>query len=287
MIYIAICDISQVGNLEDDTYRILPQRVLERTRKVANEKQKKERFFAYLTLKELYAKLYPECPLPDIAYTKKGKPYFVAEEKNATAESGVQFNISHSGNIVAVVLSEKREVGIDVQLVSDTKINKDRIEKRLLSDIEIVTEAHFSEEKGYTPPQFQAFFFEPCAKLGRVKSKNGDFDKSNGKKDDVNVKEGASSQTISEEPTSDCECERIEEIIKSVRKTIEEISPKKSVAEFAGKWTVFEASIKMSGGGFSDVKRTREILENSKINTFVLTDKERSKYYLSIASNEI
>jgi Phosphopantetheinyl transferase len=56
------------------------------------------------------------CP-PDkeIKYTKCNKPYF---EDNL-----IQFNISHSGEIVVCALSHENEIGIDIEIVTDVEID--------------------------------------------------------------------------------------------------------------------------------------------------------------------
>jgi 4'-phosphopantetheinyl transferase len=56
------------------------------------------------------------CP-PDkeIKYTKHDKPYF---EDNL-----IQFNISHSGEIVVCALSTENEIGIDIEMVTNVEID--------------------------------------------------------------------------------------------------------------------------------------------------------------------
>jgi phosphopantetheinyl transferase len=67
-------------------------------------------------LRELYGK-----PLPEIAYTKLGKPYFVG--------SDLHFSISHTPNHAFCVLSD-RPVGIDAE-EKDRQIRLDLAEKIL------------------------------------------------------------------------------------------------------------------------------------------------------------
>ncbi|WP_281322347.1 4'-phosphopantetheinyl transferase family protein [Flavobacterium aestivum] len=56
------------------------------------------------------------CP-PDkeIKYTKHNKPYF---EDNL-----IQFNISHSGEIVVCALSTENEIGIDIEIIADVEMD--------------------------------------------------------------------------------------------------------------------------------------------------------------------
>jgi 4'-phosphopantetheinyl transferase len=51
----------------------------------------------------------------EIHYTKYNKPYF--------KDDFIQFNISHSGSIVVCAISEKSEIGIDIEMISDIEIN--------------------------------------------------------------------------------------------------------------------------------------------------------------------
>lgn len=60
-----------------------------------------------------------------IAYEPTGAPYLINSEKN--------ISISHSGSLVAIVLSDER-VGVDVQMISDKPL---RLSSHFLSDEEI------------------------------------------------------------------------------------------------------------------------------------------------------
>lgn len=51
-----------------------------------------------------------------IKHTKYSKPYFDNDL--------IQFNISHSGDIVVCALNDKHEIGIDVEIVSDIEIDE-------------------------------------------------------------------------------------------------------------------------------------------------------------------
>ncbi|WP_337966365.1 4'-phosphopantetheinyl transferase superfamily protein [uncultured Flavobacterium sp.] len=56
------------------------------------------------------------CPADkEIKFTKYNKPFF---EDNL-----IQFNISHSGEIVVCALSLKNEIGIDIEIISDVTID--------------------------------------------------------------------------------------------------------------------------------------------------------------------
>ncbi len=61
-------------------------------------------------------------------YTDFGKPY-LADKMN---ERGVQFNISHSGDVVLVALTTNRRIGVDVERIRDD-LNVERIAGRFFS----------------------------------------------------------------------------------------------------------------------------------------------------------
>jgi 4'-phosphopantetheinyl transferase len=50
-----------------------------------------------------------------IKYTKYNKPYF--------DDDLIQFNISHSGEIVVCALSDEHEIGIDIEIVADIRVD--------------------------------------------------------------------------------------------------------------------------------------------------------------------
>lgn len=76
---------------------------------------------------------YKKCTPGEIIfeYTKHGKPYLKGEPSR-----GVQFNVSHSGDMVAVVVSCGRRVGIDIEKISDDILESDPF-TRFFSDTEI------------------------------------------------------------------------------------------------------------------------------------------------------
>ena len=52
-------------------------------------------------------------PVKDFKYNENGKPYL---------ENGPFFNLSHSGEYIALVISKTREVGIDIQKVDENRL---------------------------------------------------------------------------------------------------------------------------------------------------------------------
>lgn len=63
-------------------------------------------------IKEIYHQNYQN---NEMKYSKYNKPYF--------EEDSIQFNISHSGDIVICAIDDKLEIGIDIEKVSNIKID--------------------------------------------------------------------------------------------------------------------------------------------------------------------
>jgi 4'-phosphopantetheinyl transferase len=76
---------------------------------------------------------YKNCTPEEIIfeYTKHGKPFLKGEPV-----CGVQFNVSHSGDMVAVAVSCGRSVGIDIEKVRDD-ISESELSLRFFSETEI------------------------------------------------------------------------------------------------------------------------------------------------------
>ena len=115
--------------------------------KTKNPHLRRERIFSYMLLcrayRDVYSggaeknflesglKEYPE--IPEILRDENGRPYFSGTD--------IDFNISHDGNMAALVISDEGRVGIDIQCVSQKvsaglkeKISK-LFEDKILSDI--------------------------------------------------------------------------------------------------------------------------------------------------------
>lgn len=118
MIKIYLLDFS--GADADGVYRTaLPSYIESYIDKTGNEALKRERIFSYFLLSYAYEKEF-SCVLPSIERDENGRPYI--------PDLPVDFNISHDGEISAVVLSDDGRVGIDIQLckadVSERLIRK-------------------------------------------------------------------------------------------------------------------------------------------------------------------
>ena len=94
---------------------------------IKNDKRRRESFFSYLLLSYAYYENF-KAPLPHVLKDENGKPYFLSGE--------ISFNISHSDNLAAIIISDEGAVGIDVQKTSQ-KVSQRLIEKILKEDFYI------------------------------------------------------------------------------------------------------------------------------------------------------
>ena len=79
-----------------------------------NPRYKRERIFSYLLLSYAYSEWRIEdinSPLPEILRDEYGRPYF--------PDSKFDFNLSHDGEMAALVISDEGRVGIDIARLSE------------------------------------------------------------------------------------------------------------------------------------------------------------------------
>lgn len=105
MIKIYLLDFTG-AEAEDFSASALPKFISE----TRNPALRRERFFSYLLLSHAYLEIF-EHDMPGIRKNSDGKAFFVGEN--------TEFNISHSENVAAVIISDEGRVGIDVQRVID------------------------------------------------------------------------------------------------------------------------------------------------------------------------
>ena len=91
---------------DDFSASLLPSFIQE----TKNEILRRERFFSYLLLSYVYCENFGS-QMPPIVKDEYGRPYF--------SGSDVDFNLSHSANLAALVISDEGKVGVDVQKISD------------------------------------------------------------------------------------------------------------------------------------------------------------------------
>lgn len=98
-----------------------------------NEKHRRERIGAYITLFECYFKLTGKA-LPDLFRDEKGKVQFVSDEKKHS--TNCLFNISHTDNVVVIAFCTSppyKSVGVDIEQKRDVT-NADRLNERYLKN---------------------------------------------------------------------------------------------------------------------------------------------------------
>lgn len=103
-----------------------------------NTKLRGERIFSYLLLSYAYYENF-KAPMPFVVKDGNGKPYFNNGE--------IYFNISHTDNLAAVIISDEGEVGIDVQKISQ-KVSERLMEKTLKESVRV------EKSKSLTEPVF-------------------------------------------------------------------------------------------------------------------------------------
>ncbi len=93
-----------------------------------NEKLKKQRIGAYISLDFLYKSIFgTQKEMPNLDYNEKGKPYF-------TNCKDVFFSISHDEDYSAVAICDTcRDIGIDIQAMPKNKSRLERVADRFLS----------------------------------------------------------------------------------------------------------------------------------------------------------
>ena len=138
MIKIYLLDFSGV-EADNFSTSALPSFVAE----TKNDMRRRESFFSYLLLSYAYYENF-KATLPPVVKDENGKPYFNNGE--------IYFNISHSDNLAAVIISDEGEVGIDVQRVSP-RVSEGLMEKvekspLIMEKSETLTEPNFLRAEG-------------------------------------------------------------------------------------------------------------------------------------------
>ncbi|ECG8589865.1 4'-phosphopantetheinyl transferase AcpT [Salmonella enterica subsp. salamae] len=99
-------------------------------------------------------------PLPEIVYGEQGKPAF-------TAGTPLWFNLSHSGDDIALLLSDKGEVGCDIQTI------RPRDNWRALANAVFSLGEHAEMEAEHPERQLEAFWRIWTRKEAIVKQRGG------------------------------------------------------------------------------------------------------------------
>ena len=128
MIYTVVCDVSRVGG--EDTLQQLSPPLFSLLGDRGDAVAKKEREKAYICLALIYEYLTGGSALSAVERDEFGKLSF--KKKGTENVDFPSFSLSHSGELVAVVFSDKDEkIGVDIQLHAPVK-NEEKIKERLL-----------------------------------------------------------------------------------------------------------------------------------------------------------
>jgi 4'-phosphopantetheinyl transferase len=128
-----IIGIWQISEPNEDLHALLPAHLILSEIESAHPKRLKEWLASRVLLYKLLSELTPE-PL-QLQRDENGKPYFL--------DSVIKVSITHCPAFVAVLLSDRFEVGIDIELISDKAL---RIADRFLSKDELEFTAGKPEE---------------------------------------------------------------------------------------------------------------------------------------------
>ena len=101
MIKVYLLDFSEDGS-EILSYSNMPTYVSE----TKNRELRQQRILSHMLLSYAFNEMFSRS-LPPIEKDENGRPFFLGEN--------IDFNISHDGNIVGVIISDEGRVGIDVQ----------------------------------------------------------------------------------------------------------------------------------------------------------------------------
>ncbi len=111
-----------------------------------------ESLYSLLILSKLYSRL-SDSPLPAIAAEDSGKPYF--------KDSNIKFSISHSCGQCAVAVSDKGDVGIDIETASLPKERAVKLAERFFTPAEAdeIKKAPEKFTRLWTKKEAEAKFF--------------------------------------------------------------------------------------------------------------------------------
>ncbi len=107
-------------------FSALPDAVREHILSAKNERLRRERATAYVILYKAAERFFTEAP--SIIFTEGGKPRF--------ADGNIHFSISHTDGAVAVTLSDKAAVGVDIECERE-RIYAEKIEERFLGEVKL------------------------------------------------------------------------------------------------------------------------------------------------------
>ena len=244
MVYLGILDLRASSIDSFAECNKMSSAVKKRIDSAGCEASARSRKGAYALLSRVYEDLKKELSLP----CEMPEIFYTDEGKpyfsnNLSLQKIPNFSISHDGDIAVVAISADREVGVDAQSMPKRKINIEAIASR---------------------------FFAPIRRL------------------DAQFARG---EALCDEDTRE-ECEisvffytvSSDGIVPADAATypLAEIPRSRADSEFLGKWTILEAALKMSGGGFADISGKENIIYSAVTKT-VTVAVGKAKYFISVA----
>jgi 4'-phosphopantetheinyl transferase len=136
-------NVMEIAGMIDAHLPVLSAEELERADRFHFEKNRKQFMVSHESLREIlsrYLDLSPE----EIAFGlgEQGKPNLDPVPQN----SGLRFNLSHSGDMVLIAITQNREVGVDVEKVRP-EIEIERLARRFFSPGEVESLSALEEDQ--------------------------------------------------------------------------------------------------------------------------------------------
>lgn len=192
----------------------------------------------------------------NISRTATGKPYIEG--------APLHFNLSHSGDAVALVISTEGEVGVDVQLAIDLT-RSERLSSRFFT-APIAIERLYDVEYLYVTADDCGIVFEHIA---RSDSESADTD------------ENKSASTTTPRPGN----VKVDAPTEGDGKAVS-ISPPDADDEYTVKWSVGEAILKCDGRGFAAIGELQSIADHTNVSSVIL-NLGNDKYAVTVASEKL
>lgn len=240
----------------------------------------------------------------NVSRTAAGKPYIEG--------APLHFNLSHSGDAVALAISTEGEVGVDVQLAID-QTRSERLSSRFFT-APITTERLYDVEYLYVTADDCGIIFEQIAKSDS-ESADTDENKSaatttphpnNVKVDaptegdgkavsafasvlDDGYAAGISSSAVAEKNivsiVAPAKCDEDATAVEDVKNTVSISSPDAD-DEYTVKWSVGEAILKCDGRGFAAIGELQSIADHTNASS-VMLNLGNNKYAVTVAGEKL
>ncbi len=303
MIYIGFFDTGELS-VPDGALLGLPGSVREKISAKKDKNEKKLCTGAYLLLEKMYSKHYlnentkefsdnteKATVLPEIVFSESGKPRFVKTEEHVEECETRQeqnkypmpsFNISHSGSISAVVITDIYDsIGIDVQCEPRLRGTLERVAKRFFAPFRKgVTEGESVRNKGLVIEdeiEIEIYTVSDCSADGQLKITD------TSSSDSLVIKCGAENK-LPKKTDGDKNNPKEKTNSKSCGLSVKLISENDGENQLV-QWTVLEALLKMQGDGFGAYTSVEKIMSDAKLKSGII-NKGKDRYAFSIAVRE-